>query len=89
MALRKKAKRVAGNEDAPDSGATAADKIAGVLALIATKGMETDAAALKLDAIGFTSKEISDLLDVGANYVNVARYRKNTGGKKARKKKAS
>jgi hypothetical protein len=67
----------------------AADKIAGVLALIATKGMETDDAALKLDAIGFTSKEISDLLDVGANYVNVARYRKNTGGKKARKKKAS
>jgi hypothetical protein len=63
---------------------TPENKIAGVLALIATKGMEPDIAALKLDAIGFSSKEISALLDVGPNYVNVARFR----AKKSRKLKA-
>lgn len=64
--------------------AAAEDKIAGVLALIAIKDMEPDAAALKLDAIGFTSKEISALLEVGPNYVNVARFR----AKKGKKRKA-
>jgi hypothetical protein len=68
--------------DAPP--APAGDKIAGVLALLAIKEMEPDDAALKLDAIGFTSKEISALLDVGPNYVNVARFR----AKKGKKRKA-
>jgi hypothetical protein len=63
-----------------------ANKIAGLLALIATKGMDTDDAALKLDAIGFDSREISSLLDVGPNYVNVARHRKKSTGKKPRNK---
>jgi hypothetical protein len=54
----------------------ALDKIAGLLALIATKDLDKDSAALKLDAIGFTSREIAGLLDVGTNYVNVARHRK-------------
>ena len=40
--------------------------------------MDTDDAALKLDAVGFTAAEISSLLDVGPNYVNVARHRKKT-----------
>jgi len=34
-------------------GASAADKIAGLLALIATREMEKDAAALKLERIRF------------------------------------
>ncbi|WP_370154922.1 hypothetical protein [Bradyrhizobium ottawaense] len=51
------------------------DKIAGLLALLATKEMEKEAAALKLDAIGFTSHEISALLDVNENFVRVARHR--------------
>jgi hypothetical protein len=55
------------------------DKIAGVLALIATRRMDKDDAALKLDAIGFSAKEIAALLDVGTNYVNVARHRKAKG----------
>jgi hypothetical protein len=38
--------------------------------------MDKDSAALTLDAIGFTSREIAGLLDVGTNYVNVARNRK-------------
>ena len=63
-------------------GASAADKIAGLLALIATRDMDTDKAALKLDGIGFNAVEISALLDVGPNYVNVARHRKKAVGKK-------
>lgn len=64
----------------------AADKIAAVLALIAIKDMEPDAAALKLNAIGFNSKEISALLDVGTNYINVARFRRKKVGRSKRKK---
>jgi hypothetical protein len=64
--------------DEPTAQAAAADKIAGLLALIATKDMNTDDAALKLDAIGFDAREISALLDVGLNYVNVARHRKKS-----------
>jgi hypothetical protein len=80
--MAKKRRRISASDAPP---ASAADKIAGVLALIAIKEMEPDAAALKLDAIGFTSKEISTLLDVGPNYVNVARFR----SKKGRKRKAA
>lgn len=72
-----------------ENGATrigAADKVAGVLALIAIKGMEPDDAALKLDAIGFNSAEISALLNVGPNYVNVARFRRKEVGRTKRKK---
>ncbi|WP_316186374.1 hypothetical protein [Bradyrhizobium sp. SZCCHNS30592] len=54
------------------------EKIAGLLALHYVKDIEDkDQAALKLDAIGFTSREIAALLDVGTNYVNVARHRKS------------
>jgi hypothetical protein len=84
MAKQKKRRRApaVGENGAPR---TAADKIAGVLALIAIKGMEPDDAALKLDAIGFDAREISTLLDVGANYVNVARFRKKKSRGKKRK----
>jgi DNA-binding CsgD family transcriptional regulator len=46
--------------------------------------MDLDDAALQLDAIGYTSKEISALLGVTPNYVSVARYR----AKKGKKRKA-
>ena len=73
--------------EAAEMPATAVrDKIAGCLALIATKGMDTDDAALKLDGIGFTAREIAGLLDVGENYVNVARHRKKSGARKTRAK---
>lgn len=76
-----KAKKAAPAAETP--AATMQDKIAGCLALIATKGMDTDDAALKLDGIGFTAREIAGLLDVGENYVNVARHRKKSGGRKS------
>jgi len=54
------------------------DKIAGLLALMYVKDVDDkEAAALKLDAIGFSSRQIAALLDVGPNYVNVARQRRN------------
>jgi hypothetical protein len=81
MAPRKR-KADAAAEGAAGDGTSTADKIAGLLALIATKGMDTDDAALKLDGIGFNAREISALLDIGPNYVNVARHRKKAGGRK-------
>jgi hypothetical protein len=69
-----KKRRTAAEADAPR--VSVQDKIAGCIALMAVRGMDTDDAALKLDAIGFSSREIADLLDVGTNYVNVARHRK-------------
>jgi hypothetical protein len=74
-AARKRAPAAA--EDAAEGGSSAMDKIAGLLALIATKDMENETAALKLDAIGFTSHEISALLDVNENFVRLARHRKS------------
>jgi hypothetical protein len=75
--VAKKAKRAAeGADENAEKSTPALDKIAGLLALIATSDMDKDSAALRLDAIGFTSREIAGLLDVGTNYVNVARHRK-------------
>jgi hypothetical protein len=82
----RKRKPAADAEPELGSGVSAADKIAGLLALIATRDMGTDDAALKLDAIGFGAREISALLDVGPNYVNVARHRKKSGARRPRKK---
>lgn len=62
-----------------------ADKIARLLALIVIKDMEADAAALSLDGVGFGAREISELLGVGPNYVNVAKHRKKSASAKSRK----
>jgi hypothetical protein len=86
--MAKRAKCAAANGDDAEKGVPAADKIAGLLALIATKAMDKDDAALALDSIGFTASEVSGLLDVNKNYVMLARFRKKKGGKKARKKRA-
>jgi hypothetical protein len=80
MADRKR-KAAAADEDS-DHAASAADKIAGLLALIATQGMETDEAAIKLDAIGFSAREISLLLGVSSSYVSVAKHRRSKKPKK-------
>ncbi|GIK83378.1 MAG: hypothetical protein BroJett024_44830 [Alphaproteobacteria bacterium] len=64
-------------DDTVEKGSPALDKIAGLLVLIATREMENEVAALKLDAIGFTSHEIAALLDVNENFVRVARHRRN------------
>jgi hypothetical protein len=76
MARKPAKKRAAAAADQVEQSSPALDKIAGLLALIATHFMEKEAAALKLDAIGFTAREISALLDVNENFVRVARHRK-------------
>ncbi len=88
MALGKR--KAGGDTDVEIEGRVpAAEKIARLLALIATRDMETDDAALKLDGVGFSSREIADLLGVGTNYVNVAKHRKKTGSaKKGRNRSA-
>jgi hypothetical protein len=87
MALRKKAKRAASAEN-PEKGVPAMDKIAGLLALLATADMDTDDAAVKLGGVGFIDREISTLLGVSDGYVRQARFRAK-GTKKARKKKGA
>ncbi|MGB8226361.1 MAG: hypothetical protein WCE45_05780 [Sedimentisphaerales bacterium] len=88
MAPGKRNPAADGNSEA-ENGLPAAEKIARLLALIVTKDMESEDAALKLDSVGFSAREISNLLGVGPNYVNVAKHRKKAGGaKKARKQKA-
>ena len=78
-AARKRAPAAA--EKGEQQGTAALDKIAGLLALMYVKDVDDkDAAALKLDSIGFTAREIAAMLDVGTNYVNVARHRKAKGG---------
>lgn len=65
---------------------TAEDKIAGALAFLVVKDLDTQKAVLRLDAIGFEAQEISALLDVTPNYIAVVRYQKKSADKKKRKK---
>lgn len=62
------------------------ERIARLLALLVVKGEKTDAAALKLDAIGFSSGDISKLLGVNANYVATVRFKQKAAAKKKLKK---
>jgi hypothetical protein len=78
MAARRK-----GAEAAPK--VEALDKIACLLAMIVTKEMKQDDAAILLDNIGFTGAEITKLLGVNDNYVRVARFRAKNGKKKRAK----
>jgi len=67
-------------------GSSASDKIARLLALLVTREMDTDDAAMKLLGVGFTPREISGLLGVGDNYVHVIKTRRKRAlPKKARK----
>uniref|UniRef100_Q07LD8 Uncharacterized protein n=1 Tax=Rhodopseudomonas palustris (strain BisA53) TaxID=316055 RepID=Q07LD8_RHOP5 len=77
----------AAGEEGGDKDSSALDRIANLLAIIATRDMDKDDAALKLDAIGFSPTEVASLLDVGTNYVQVARFRKRNAGRKASKKR--
>jgi hypothetical protein len=52
------------------------EKIARLLAILATNGMEKEEAARRLLAAGFVSAEIGGLLGVNANFANVAKSRK-------------
>lgn len=56
------------------------EKIARLLAILATNGMDKEEAARRLLAAGFVSAEIGSLLGVNANFANVAKSRKPQEG---------
>jgi hypothetical protein len=64
------------------------EKIAGLLAAYVTRDMNPEEAALMLDSIGFTNREITGILDVGESYVRQVRFQRKNKGKK-KKAKAS
>jgi hypothetical protein len=57
------------------------EKIARLLAIQVTNGMDKEEAARRLLASGFTAPEIGGLLDVNANFANVAKSRKPKSAK--------
>jgi hypothetical protein len=52
------------------------EKLARVVAIAATAGMEKEEAARRLLGAGFDAPTIGSLLDVGSNFANVAKTRK-------------
>ena len=52
------------------------EKLARVVAIAATSGMEKEEAARRLLGAGFDAPTIGGLLDVGPNFANVAKLRK-------------
>lgn len=51
-------------------------KLASILAIYVTRDMQPDDAALRLDKLGFSAKEIAGVLGVNNNYINVIKSRK-------------
>lgn len=64
-----------------NEGAEPMEKIARLLAILATNGMEKEEAARRLLAAGFSSAEIGGLLGVNPNFANVAKSRKPRSAK--------
>jgi hypothetical protein len=64
------------------------DKIAGLLAAYVAREMKQEDAALMLDGIGFTSKEITSILGVYDSYVRQVRFQRKKQGSKKKKAKS-
>ncbi len=60
------------------------ERVARLLAAIATKGMKDDEAALILDGAGFDAREISEMLHVSSNYIHSLKNRLKTRKKPAK-----
>lgn len=85
-AARKRASAAA--DDGAGSGTSALDRIAGLLALLVTKNMDKEDAAVRLVGVRFSDREIAGILGVSEGYVRLSRFRAK-GAKKTRKRKAS
>jgi DNA-directed RNA polymerase specialized sigma24 family protein len=72
-------------EDSEDRSANPADKIANLLAIIVAKLYETDEAAIKLAAAGFSTREIAALLEVNSKFVHNAKFRRKSRPQNARR----
>jgi hypothetical protein len=68
-----------------ETGSNPAEKIAGLLAIIVTKLFDTDDAAVKLAAVGFSTREIAALLEVNPNYVNLVKFRRKSRPQRTRR----
>jgi len=55
------------------------EKLARVVGIAATSGMDKEEAARRLLGAGFDAPTIGALLDVGPNFANVAKLRKKKG----------
>ncbi|MET4449495.1 DNA-directed RNA polymerase specialized sigma24 family protein [Bradyrhizobium sp. GM2.2] len=75
-------------EESTGNGTAALDRIAGLLALLVTKDMEREDAAVRLGGVGFSDREIAGILGVTEGYVRLSRFRAK-GAKKTRKRKAA
>lgn len=86
MAPRKRKKPVVGEQNS--ASLSAPEKIARLLALVVTKGMDTDDAVLKLSGVGFEPQAVAEVLGITPNHVAVVKYKHKSGRKKKAKKKA-
>lgn len=75
---------MARKKDASEPTLDPMEIIARLLALIATKGVEKDEAALQLNAAGLNAKAITDLLGVSESYVRKARFNRTKKNAKAK-----
>ena len=71
MAKRKRKANVADNPPSP----SVEEKIGRAIATLLIKDMEPEEAAVRLSGIGYSATDISNMLLVNRNYVNVAKNR--------------
>lgn len=71
MARKRRKKR----KLAEKASISTAEKFHRVLGMFLIKGVDTEEAAVKLSGAGFDASEISEMLLVNKNYVNVAKAR--------------
>jgi hypothetical protein len=82
---------VAAKKQSADDGDKlgALDKIAGLLAAYVTREMKPEDATILLEGVGFTGREVTELLGVSDSYVRQVRFQRNKKGKKKKKKAKS
>lgn len=85
--LSKRNAATSGEDEQLEVGLPALERIANLLAVIATRDLAPDAAAVKLDALGFTGREIAAILGVSSTYAGVAKFRAK-GSRKTPKKRS-
>lgn len=70
-----------------DDVADPMERIARLLAILATKGLDNEEAARRLLSVGFDATQIGGLLGVNPNFANVAKARKPKSAKPAKARK--
>lgn len=63
-------------------------RLANVLAIFALKDVPPESAAVRLDKLGFSAKEIAGVLGVTDNYIHVINSRKKAAPKKKTRTKS-